>query len=121
MIPGFRLELAEGLVHTCPDEHDSGPDFGAHVFACHHSKPGEEILCRGWLAAVGMAHPSVRLMVMRDQLALETLKPDPSWAPLHRSFAELIAARRCTCTTWCAGQEHLTAGRTCRDLTTGAP
>ncbi len=94
MIPGFRLELAEHLAGTCPDQDDSGPNFGAPVFACHHSKPGDEILCRGWLAAVGNAHPSVRLLVLRGKLDGEALHPDPSWPPLHASFHELIAKLR---------------------------
>lgn len=93
VIPNFRLELAERLVRTSPDEHGFGPDFGAPMFACHQS--GEEmIICTGWLAAVGAAHPNVRLMIAQGELDPAALDGDKS--DLHQSFREVIEKLRRT-------------------------
>jgi hypothetical protein len=94
-IPNFSLELAEGLRSTCPAGH-LGPDFGAPLFACHQSRPGAEILCAGWLATNGHAHPGVRLKIAQGRIEIEALTPRPGWPALHGSFDELIEKLRAT-------------------------
>jgi Family of unknown function (DUF6283) len=94
-IPNFRLELAEGLANTSR-QGGYGPAFGAPMFACHHSRPGDEIVCRGWLAVEGHSHPSVRLAVLRGEYDPEALRPGKGWPRLHRDFGELIEKLRRT-------------------------
>jgi len=93
-IPHFRLELAEALAATCPDSRGMGPDFGAAQFACHQSRPGEEIVCTGWLATQGAAHPGVRLNVALGAAPVDALSPGEDWPPLHAEFSEVIAKLR---------------------------
>lgn len=95
VIPNFRLELAEGLANTCPDERGFGPDIGTPMMACHQSKPGEEIVCAGWLAVAGHAHPAARLNVFVGTYSPDHLKP-PEGVALHASFAEMIEKLRAT-------------------------
>jgi hypothetical protein len=101
VIPNFRLELAEELDRTSPDEKGFGPGFTAEgepppMFACHQSTPSQEIVCAGWLAAVGSAHPVVRLNVLRGEIEPDALEPGPGWPKLHRSFQEVIRKLRRT-------------------------
>ncbi len=96
-IPSFRLDLAERLAPTCPDEHGFGPDFGDPMFACHQSTPDEEVVCAGWLASCGSAHPHVRLAIYLGQIPSEALKPGHEWPELHATFADLIAKLRHDC------------------------
>lgn len=95
-IPGFDLRMAEKLAATCPDSYGFGPDFGAPVFACHHSRDGDEFPCAGWLAAVGEAHPGVRLRVQAGGIDPEALSPGEDWPELHETFDEMIAKLRDT-------------------------
>lgn len=98
-IPAFRLELAEKLARTCPDERGRGPDFGAPLFACHQSKVGAEVHCAGWLASVGHAHPGVRLAVISGRLEPTQLEPGSGWPALHDSYAEVLDKLRRSATT----------------------
>jgi Family of unknown function (DUF6283) len=103
-IPNFRLELAEGLDRTSPDERGFGPDFTADgepppMFACHQSTDLTKVVCTGWLAAVGSAHPVVRLAVMKGEYDPEDLRPGAGWPELHRNFQEVIDKLRRT-TKW---------------------
>lgn len=91
MIPGFSLDLAEGLAATSPDERGMGPDAFAPQFACHQSREGAEIVCAGWLAAVGENHPMVRLAVARGEYPLGALEASPE---LHDTFSEVIEKLR---------------------------
>lgn len=94
VIPGFDLDQAEALAGTCPDEQGMGPDFGAAMMACHHSREGEDFACAGWLAVAGDHHPAVRLERMRGQIPPEALAPRPGWPALHPDFASMIAHLR---------------------------
>lgn len=95
-IPGFDLALAEALAATSPDPDGVGPDPFAPQFACHQSCDGGEVVCAGWLAAVGARHPTVRLLVLAGELQTEALAPGDAWPELHQSFAEVIAKLRAT-------------------------
>lgn len=99
-IPGFSLELAEGLADACP-KGGYGPDLNAPMFGCHKSRPGEEIACAGWLAVCGSSHPNVRIMVVMGKLPAEALRPLEG---LHSTYDEMIAKLR--------GQVTMTWGRT---------
>lgn len=94
-IPNFDLELAEDLADSCPDERGQGPGYGAPVFACHQSKPVQEVYCAGWLMAVGSAHPMIRLAVLQGKLEPEALRPVPG-IKLHTSFRQVIEKLRAT-------------------------
>ncbi len=93
-IPNFSIDLAENLAGTCPDERVHGPDFGAAQFACHQSRDGAEVVCAGWLAVAGHAHPAVRLSVMLGDTPHEALTPGGDWSELHESFADVIEKLR---------------------------
>lgn len=94
VIPNFSLELAENLAATSPDG-GLGPDYGAPLFACHQSQgPGEEVVCAGWLATVGNAHPNVRIGVVNGSIPVEALTPGEDWPELHETFAEVIEKLR---------------------------
>jgi len=95
-IPHFSLELAEGLANTCPDVRGMGPDFGSPQFACHQSQPGAEVVCAGWQAIVGSAHPGVRLNVGLGVVPKAALTPGDDWPELHGSFGEVIEKLRAT-------------------------
>lgn len=84
VIPGFSLELAEGLRGTCSGE------WGAPVMACHGSRPGEEFACAGWLVAHGRDSLVVRFMVIEGRLDVEALDAGPGWPVLHEDFDDLI-------------------------------
>lgn len=89
-IPNFSIEKARKLAVTCPDSRGFGPDFGAPMFACHKSHEQGEFPCAGWLAAVGDAHPNVRLAIMRGDLPAGALRPGKDWPALHGSFQEVL-------------------------------
>ncbi len=89
-IPNFSLDLAEELAGTCPSERGYGPDIGSAQFACHQSHEGEEVVCAGWLAVAGHAHPAVRMGVLFGTVSAEALTPGDDWPELHDTFAEVI-------------------------------
>lgn len=65
--------------------------FDAPRFACHKAPEGEEFDCAGWLAAVGLWHLGVRVLVAQGHLPAEALRPGAGWPELHRSYDELEA------------------------------
>jgi hypothetical protein len=105
-IPNFSLDLAERLVGTSPDARGYGPSYGAPLFACHQSREGEEIVCAGWLAAVGAAHPNVRLAVLSGSIHPNALAPGDGWPELHEDFSEVIEKLRATTPARVASNER---------------
>lgn len=93
-IPNFDMKMAKSLSKTCPDKRNTGPDFGAALFACHQSHDGEEFPCAGWLATVGHCHPGVRLSVSMGRLDSKTLKPGTDWPELHSTYPEVLEKLR---------------------------
>lgn len=92
-IPNFRLELAECLIDTCPDERGMGPDGMAASFGCHQSQPGKEVPCAGWLHQVGLAHPGVRLGLLTGTYTPEQVQPRDD---LHPNYQEVLEKLRRT-------------------------
>jgi hypothetical protein len=89
-IPNFRMDLAEGLAPTCTQDYD------AAVFACHHSRPGEEFACAGFLAVHGRDNIRVRLAVCLGEIPVEALEPGEDWPELHASYDEMMDKLRRT-------------------------
>lgn len=74
-----------------------GPDFGASIFACHQSKPGDEFACAGWLATVGRYHPGVRLAVAMNRLDVAALESGDNWPALHENYQQVLDKLRTAC------------------------
>jgi len=87
-IPNFDLELAENLIGTTSDQ------LGAPLFACHQSRPGREVVCRGWLVAYGWDNIAVRLKLINGSLTPEDLTAGEDWPELHSTFGEVIEKLR---------------------------
>lgn len=89
-IPGFRLDMAEQLVHT------TRTSLGAPVFACHQSEPEQQVVCVGWLWRYGWDNIVIRLRLARGMMRPEELESDPS-IELHETFHEVITKLREDC------------------------
>lgn len=87
-IPGYRHSKAEELVSTTRTE-----GF-APIMACHHSTPGNDIICMGWLVRYGWDNLNVRLMMMDGKVTPDMLDPGEDWPELHPDFATFIEALR---------------------------
>lgn len=94
-IPNFSLEKAERLAATSQQD-GYGPEWGAPQFACHQSRDGDEIVCAGWLAVEGHAHPGVRLNVAQGFVDADALRPGDDWPELHDDFQQVIEKLRAT-------------------------
>lgn len=92
-IPGFCMEKAEALARTSR-RGEFGPELGDPQFACHQSRPGEEIVCAGWLAVEGHAHPGARLNVALGHVPEEALAPGEDWPDLEPDFQHVIEKLR---------------------------
>lgn len=90
MIPGFRLDLAERLVAT------TGDQVGAPLFACHQSRPAEEVVCAGWLVRYGWDNIGVRFALLEGDYTPEMLEPGADWPELHETFEEVLQKLRAT-------------------------
>lgn len=88
VIPNFSLELAENLVHTTDTR------VGAPLFACHQSKPEEEVVCSGWLARYGWDSIGVRMGLMTGKYTPEMLAPGEDWPELHETYEQVIEKLR---------------------------
>ena len=93
-IPGFSLELAEGLDRTC-----GGPGrdvfLGVPMMSCHGHPEGREAPCWGWARQVGVYHLGARVRALSDDRMRAALRagPDPG---LHSSWRAVIAKLRRT-------------------------
>ena len=87
-IPGFRLELAEGLAST------TRTALGAPVFACHQSMPEQEVVCVGWLVRYGRDSLGIRLRLIQQLMRPEELEIGEDWPALHETFEEMLTKLR---------------------------
>lgn len=90
-IPNFKLALAEALISSTTGE------LNAPVFACHLSRVGREIVCRGWLVRHGWDSIAVRLMLARGSLRPEDLEVGADWPELHADYDEVLVKLRRDC------------------------
>lgn len=90
-IPNFSLPLAEGLVRT------TRPDLGAPVFACHQSRPEQQVVCAGWLVRYGWDSIAVRMMLLHKQLTRDDLTIGEDWPEMHSTFEQVITKLREDC------------------------
>lgn len=83
-IPGFESARLHRLVATCQDD-------GLGVMACHHSLPGEEYPCAGYVLQVGYRSIGWRLRSVwaKRDLSLDYASGE---AELHPDFAAMVAA-----------------------------
>lgn len=101
-IPGFSLELAEGLDKTCDAQ------MGSPAMACHQSTADGQFVCAGWLARYGADSITIRLVlggaIHEDNAPGAILKgitpesvfgdlPD-DWPEMHETFEEMIVKMR---------------------------
>lgn len=82
--------MAEDLIDTTSDQ------LGAPIFACHQSRPGQQVVCVGWLWRYGWDSISIRLRLAFGEMRPEELDPDPA-IELHETFDEVIAKLREDC------------------------
>jgi hypothetical protein len=82
--------MAEELIDTTSDQ------LGAPIFQCHQSRPGQKVVCVGWLWRYGWDSLGIRMMLMRGAMRPEELEPDPS-IELHETFDEVITKLREDC------------------------
>lgn len=83
------------LTETVPDPVTAAsPGLGTPMFGCHKGAPGTDtdVACAGWLARFGAGHVTVRLAVAAGRLPAAALEPGENWPPLHRTWAEVVAA-----------------------------
>lgn len=88
-IPTYKHELAEALVTS------TGREFGAPIFACHQSRPEQEVICIGWLWRYGWHNIAIRLMLSQHRITPEQVDMPPEWDDrLHKTFEEMIEKLR---------------------------
>jgi hypothetical protein len=71
-----------------PDPDDELAVLGT-MFACH-TATARPMLCAGWLAVVGDAHPLVRLAIILGHLDPAVLRAKPGWPALFTSYQEML-------------------------------
>jgi hypothetical protein len=88
-IPGFKIELAENLIHTTEGELQSP------IFACHQSTPDQEVVCVGWLWRYGIGNIQIRLRLIAGKMRVEELDmPHEYDEILHNNFDQVITKLR---------------------------
>lgn len=60
-IPGFSIVDMRKLANTAPPRGTTHDGFRT-IMACHHSRPGREYACAGYIARHGESNINVRLM-----------------------------------------------------------
>lgn len=86
-IPGFSIEMMRGLRRTVGAE-----DGFRSVMACHGSKEGKEIACRGYLFIEGWKNINVRLMASRGEIDPREIEVACADIEMWGSFEEMLAA-----------------------------
>lgn len=88
-IPNFDIDLARGLAKTVGDG-----DAFRKVMACHHSQPGREFGCVGYLYRYGWSNLNVRLlMATGSSIDMHAIEADcaPLDGQLHATYDEMMA------------------------------
>lgn len=86
-IPGFSLELMRRLSNTV------GPgDAFRTIMACHHSKPGKDVACKGYIAREGYSNINARVLAARGIIPMTDIIAACKGIPLWRSFTAMLKA-----------------------------
>lgn len=86
-IPRFSIELMRRLRNTV-----GRGDAFRHVMACHHSKVGKEITCRGYVAVEGYHNLNVRMLAAAGKVNVLAIDEACKSIDLWPSFAEMLDA-----------------------------
>lgn len=86
-IPGFSLEKMRGLRSTVGEG-----DGMRKIMACHGSKEGREIPCRGYIARHGWSNINVRIMALVGEISLRRIEEACAKLDLWSTFDEMLAA-----------------------------
>lgn len=84
-IPNFDIGLMRRLRNTVAQQ-----DGFRTIMACHHSKPGEERACLGYVAVEGHRNLHVRIMGMRGELDLTAIAEATHDMNLFPSFLFML-------------------------------
>jgi hypothetical protein len=86
-IPGFSLAKMRGLRNTV-----GKGDALRSIMACHHSKPGAEFACRGYVAVEGWTNINVRILASKGELPVREIEQACKGIELWPSFGEMLEA-----------------------------
>lgn len=86
-IPRFDLDLMRRLRGTVGRE-----DGFRTIMACHHSKPGAETPCIGYVAVEGWRNLNVRILAMQGRLDIAAIQAAAESLDLWESFEDMLAA-----------------------------
>ena len=62
------------------------------IMACHHSQPGAETACIGYVAVEGWRNLNVRVLAMRGRIDLPGIQAATEGLDLWESFEAMLAA-----------------------------
>lgn len=86
-IPNFSLDLMRRLRNTV------GPgDAFRPIMACHYSKIGKEVSCRGYIAQEGYSNINVRILASKGEIPIKEIEAACEGLDLWGSFYEMLAA-----------------------------
>jgi hypothetical protein len=88
-IPGFQLELMEGLANTV-----GADDAFRPIMACHYSEEGAEFPCVGYLAREGWSNLAVRVLSLQGRVDLPAIEDRCAGLDLWPDFHTMLAAYR---------------------------
>lgn len=85
--------LAAYAAGTHVEADGTGPPVGGMLFACHREGTDPSMLCAGWLAVEGNAHPSIRLAVSMGLIPADALAPSDGWPELFPTTVDMIGVQ----------------------------
>lgn len=88
-IQGFEIEKMRNLTNTVPPK-GSNQDGFYTVMACHHSEPGKEYACAGYLARHGEQNIEVRLLNAMGEINLQKVMDNCEGIELYDTFHEML-------------------------------
>ena len=86
-IPRFSLDLMRRLQNTV----GRGDAFRT-IMACHYSKEGKEVACRGYVAQEGYSNINVRLLAAHGEIPFKEITIACEGLDLWPSFDEMLEA-----------------------------
>ncbi|MGE8063755.1 DUF6283 family protein [Pseudomonas sp. NPDC089569] len=87
-IPGFSIEDMRRPANTVPPRGTAQDGF-LTIMACHHSKPGQEYACAGYIAQHGQSNINVRFMA-RAGTDLNKVLANCAGIDLYDNFYEML-------------------------------